>query len=124
MSRAPMTFIVTLTYPAGPLGPPLYLARAPKFLRFVHRGEDWKTLDALDQLDDVPEPGETVLAAKVVERGTIHIDHTVKGKRRADWFRSATYSWLHPDPPREVLYDTEKWREWCLAASAKDQVVT
>ena len=63
----------------------LSLQRTPKYLRFTYSGAGIaacsRTWDALDQLDDEPRAGETLMAAVLKGRGNMHIDRTVKGRR-------------------------------------------
>ena len=95
-------------------GPSLRLERLPRFLRFVVRGSDWKTLDALDQLDDKPEPGETVIAAEWTRKTTVHIDRVKDGKRIGEWLDEVTYEYVEPQPSQDVLRDSEAWHQWCM----------
>lgn len=99
-------------------GPELWLRRAPTFLRFVRHGEDWSTLDALDQFNDEPKPAETIIVARAVERGVIHIDGVLNGRKGGHWVGHVRYDFIEPQPPEDVLRDTAKWREWCLAEQA------
>lgn len=106
--------MVRLDCPA--FGAPLQLARVPKYLRFVaKRGcggrYEW---DALDQLDDVPEADEEIVAAVLAHFGSVHLDRVVKGKRVGEWHRTADYEYCDEQPPDEVLRSTERWREWVL----------
>lgn len=94
---------------------PLVLKRAPRLLRFVLTGSDWKTLDALDQLDDEPKPEERVIAA---ERrggyGAVHTDGRDKqGRRTAEWYTTADYEYIPDQPPQDVLRDRARWEAWC-----------
>lgn len=108
--------------------PPLVLTRdpLPKFLRFVVTGDDWQTLDALDQLDDEPKAVERVIAAKMDGKpGTLHLDRWQKGRGRVgEWYRTADYWPVAEQPPDDVLRDREKWRAWCLAEVAKGSPTT
>lgn len=99
----------------------LSLQRAPKYLRFVVKdvGNPTKRAwDALDQLDDQPEPDETVMAAVKWYEGQIHVDRTVDGKRVGEWYPTATYELVAESPPDEVLRSTELWRKWCYEQAA------
>jgi hypothetical protein len=100
---------------------PLTLRRVPRFLRFVVRGTDWATLDALDQLDDEPAAGETVIAAEKADESSVHLDYTERktGRRRGLWERTATYAPVADPPADDVLRDTAKWQAWCLARIAE-----
>lgn len=87
----------------------LMLRRAPVYIRVV-RGRQW---DALDQLDDTPEPDELVTAyQRVGNAGTVHIDFT---RKRSAWFATATYRVVPDQPPDRVVRSTYLWRAWCWA---------
>lgn len=93
----------------------LSLKRTPKYLRFACKGlascsRNW---DALDQLDDEPEAGEQLIAARLKDRGTMHLDRVVKGRRVGEWHDTATYEPVEPQPGQEVMRDREQWRAWC-----------
>lgn len=110
----PEPFTVFLEHPARP--EPLSLKRAPVFLRFVLKGDDWKTLDALDQLSDEPADGERVIVAERKNRSVVFMDGTTKGGgRRRGWV--VVWWYYHPvlDPPAaEVAGNTASWRAWCV----------
>lgn len=93
---------------------PLTLKRVPRFLRFVLTGADWKTLDALDQLDDAPRAGEHVIAAEKRDESRMHLDGYKNGRRCGWWENIATYEPVPDPPPQDVLRDTAAWQAWCL----------
>lgn len=97
----------------GSLRGPLTLRRLPPLLRFVVTGSDWRTLDALDQLDDEPRPGEHVIPA---ERGEVAAGIAcTRGKGGGCvHFRTVTYTSVPDPPPQEVLTSTARWRAWCM----------
>jgi hypothetical protein len=97
----------------------LQLRRIPKYLRFTWKNSDWKTLDALDQLDDTPHEDEQLMVAVLGERGNVHIDGVRNGRRYGEWRETADYHLLAEQPPQEVLRNSEKWRGWCYAQEAK-----
>lgn len=103
----------------------LMLRRSPLYLRAV-RGPDGKW-DALDQLGDVPGPGEAVVAyRRVGEAGALHIDSTecvkvgnkTKRRRVGRWYGVAEYRVVDQQPADDVLRDTEAWRAWCRERQA------
>lgn len=102
----------------------LSLARTPKYLRFVMVGADWKTLDALDQLDDSPKPEEHLIAAVKGDESTVHIDGIRNGRRFGEWRRCVTYHLVPEQPDQETMRDREKWQAWCLEANRKTVVET
>lgn len=90
----------------------MMLRRAPIFLRVVV-DESAGTVDALDQLDDTPSPGESV---HVYERqGGLSMGHYCfrgREKGRSGFYPIATYK-HRPDVDGEALRGEEAWREWC-----------
>jgi hypothetical protein len=93
----------------------LLLERAPLYLRVCLNGSK---IDALDALDDEPQPGETVTVyRKLSDDGTVHLDYTEKGRRKGKWFSSATYTVLEAQPGDEVTRTNTGWREWCASQS-------
>lgn len=98
----------------------LELARRPKYLRFVLQGTDWTTLDALDQLEDEPRPGEHVIAAVWTKATVLHIHGTRNGRRFGEWRQVVTYEPAPDQPPPDVLRDGARWRSWCLSREGCD----
>lgn len=96
-------------------GKALHLERAPIYLQFVVVGDDWDTLDALDQPEDRPRDGERIIAAKRGPIGTVHLDRTVNGRRVGEWLSHATYKIIDPQPADDILRDLEAWRAWATA---------
>lgn len=96
-------------------GKVLTLKRCPVFLRVVIDAAGG--VDALDQLDDAPRPGEAVYVYhRQGAQGCCHIDsRDGQGRRRGEWFATGDYR-LHPcQPPAAVLGDTAAWRAWATA---------
>jgi len=92
----------------------LRLRRLATYLRFVIRGADGRSLDALDQIDDAAEPGETIIPAKIEgDVIVIHVDRTVNGQRVGQWRQYAKYVPVHCDLTQEQLADFAQWSEWC-----------
>jgi hypothetical protein len=110
---------VTLRFGQIQYGPAIELKRAPLYLRFVTTGDDWKTLDALDMPEDVAKPGETMVAAKCVNRNRMHLDGRDKRKRIAEWIATADYQYLDPQPKQETMRDARKWNAWCAVEHEK-----
>jgi hypothetical protein len=93
-------------------GRTLTLQRLPTYLRFVVVGDDWSTLDALDQHDDEPKADETIIAAKQV---TLVRAHVLRSPRnQSGWMNQAEYEMCDPQPPAFDLRDTPSWRAWCI----------
>ena len=95
----------------------LELQRAPVMLRVVMEVVKGSPhFDALDQLDDTPEPSEFIYLYKLASNdGVMHVDgrDPKTGKRYGRTVRMNSYR-LYPDPPAdEILRDTQRWREWC-----------
>jgi hypothetical protein len=94
-------------------GTVLALRRAPLFLRAVQDVGSGKW-DALDQLHDEPELGETVVVyRKVEDRGHVHIRSSKKGA--SGFFAMATYKLHEQQPANEDCYDNAKWQAWAQA---------
>lgn len=94
-------------------GEKLMLQRAPVFLRVVQSqklGGDFGKWDALDQLEDRVEEGETafvyVLTAKP---GNCHVNY---GGGRGGWYKFATYRLFEQQADQAILCSNEKWRAW------------
>jgi hypothetical protein len=104
--------------------PPLSLKRAPVFLRFVVKGNDWKTFDALDQLTDEPAAGERVIVGERKGRSVVYMDGT-RGRRRVGW-REVWWNYdpVPDQPPAEVTADTGRWRAWCVEQMTKRKAVS
>ncbi len=103
-----------ITLVGGPVGSPLGKAtglcirRSPIFLRITQQG---KKLDALDQLYDHADPGETLYAYKLLaSEGTCHIN---RGRHGSGFFVMARYGFIEPQPSDEIMRDNEAWSKWC-----------
>lgn len=93
----------------------LQLKRAPVFLRVVIKGD---TVDALDQVDDKPEPDETIhVYMRDGQAGFVHLDgrDAKTGKRWGKTFATAEYKLYDVQPDDATLRDRAKWQEWCAA---------
>lgn len=101
----------------------LSLARTPKYMRFVMVGSDWKTLDALDQLDDEPKEGEYLIAGVIAEQSTVHIDGVRDGRRFGEWRRCVTYAMVAEQPSQDVMRDRAQWQAWCVEQQVKAKEV-
>lgn len=112
------TTLVSLKH--GTIRGSLSLRRCPKYLRFVITGTDWKTLDALDQLDDEPRDGEYLIAAVKSSEGSVHLDGTRNGRRFGEWHRTATYETMPDQPSQETMRDRAEWQKWCMEREAND----
>lgn len=106
---------------------PLMLQRVPKYLRFTCKdvGGSDRQWDALDQIYDEPEDGEYLFAAKLADRGRMHVDRVVKGRRVGEWYSTADYELIDPQPAQEIMRNVHCWREWVMnleAQAASDHV--
>ena len=90
----------------------LNLRRAPVMLRVVvNAAGEW---DALDQLDDVARPDETIHVYRMEGRPDVMFLDGVKGGRRCGWRETyAEYRYL-PEQPADVRTN-EAWVAWCEA---------
>ncbi len=102
----------------------LSLGRCPLYLRVTHHlaGDGAHTFDALDQLDDRPDPAEEVWAyKKASDDGWVHYDYTDKqGRRRGRTEQLASYAYLYEQPPEDVLRDNAKWAAWAAEQARKE----
>lgn len=110
------TTVVRLNHPLFRNCGCLDLKRVPKYLRFVCAGLSScsRSWDALDQLDDTPNRDEMIFVGKLANRGTVHLDRVVKGRRVGEWYGTATYDPVDQQPTEEIVRDNEKWRQWCM----------
>lgn len=91
-------------------GTALELRRAPIFLRVVIAADG--SVDALDQLDDVPQPRETIHVYRL--RGSVFRGIACsrgRGGRGCQHFLAARYV-LHDSQPGEAVRDNAAWRAW------------
>jgi hypothetical protein len=97
------------TFQDGPAkGKTLMLRRAPRFLRVVEKNGKF---DALDQLDDKPEPGENLFAYEITGRpGMMHIHKRGGG----GWYPIANYRFIEPQPTDAEMRTIEAWHSWCM----------
>lgn len=102
-----------ITFWDGPAkGEKLSLGRAPEFLRVVIDADG--TIDALDQLDDQPEPDEEIYVYRQIP-GTLSGGFACtrgKGCRRLIF---ADYRLCETQPEAAVLRDNVRWQAWCHA---------
>ena len=84
------------------------LKRAPVFLRVVEM--DGK-FDALDQIDDHPDPNETIYAYKIT--GVPGMCHLNMGRGRGGFYPIAEYAFYKNQPGDDVMRRTALWQEWC-----------
>lgn len=90
-------------------GQTLMLKRAPHFLRVVETDGTW---DALDQLDDQPEPQEKIYAYRRVGKpGMVHIN--TGRKNHGGFFSMAAYRFYSEQPADSQMRDSEQWQQWC-----------
>lgn len=91
-------------------GTDLVIHRAPHYLRVVVTPTG--KIDALDQLDDVAAPRETIhVYHRVSDPVEVHINmgSTRKG---SGFYAMADYEHV-PSVDGESVRDTEAWRAWC-----------
>lgn len=96
-------------------GKTLTCTRAPIYLRVVEDADG--TFDALDQLTDVPEPGERIHVYRMAEdHGMVHYDGRDKQGRRFGRTEQCADYRLNPEQPDDAtVRDTALWRAWCQA---------
>jgi hypothetical protein len=85
----------------------LMLRRSPYFLRVTYNGKDY---DALDQLEDKPNPDETIYLYRITALpGWCHIRAT---KGAGGTYSMAHYAYVSPQPADAILRDNDAWRKW------------
>jgi hypothetical protein len=85
----------------------LMLRRSPYFLRVTYDGKDY---DALDQLSDTPEPGETIHLYRITAAPNwCHIRATKGG----GMYSMGNYQFVTPQPPDAIMRDNEAFAKWC-----------
>lgn len=93
--------------PAG--GQQLSLARTPTYLRVVIDTDG--SIDALDQLEDTPEPSERIVVYKLNHSSGMR--GFVCGRGGCVPLIDAAYDYLLEQPEDREVRDTEAWRAWC-----------
>jgi hypothetical protein len=74
-------------------------------------------VDALDQLDDEPDPSEALHAYVCTEsRGMVHLN--MGRKKGSGFYAMATYRVIAEQPADAEMRDRDRWRAWCRAAAA------
>ena len=96
-------------------GQTFMLKRAPLLLRVVESDGTW---DALDQLDDLPNPWEKIYAyERVGDVGQVHIN---AGRSAGHgWYTMASYRFVPDQPTDAEMRDPEKWQAWCWKMKGK-----
>ncbi len=112
-----------ITFKQGPAdGKTLTLQRVPVYLRVVV--DESGNIDALDQLDDTPRPGETIHVYKILNHaGTAHIDgrDPKTGKRYGRWIQMASYQLASEQPTQEQARETGTWQRWVAEQAEKEK---
>jgi len=95
----------------------LYLRRAPMFLRVTR--DPMCNFDGLDQVDDTPQPEETIFVYRRKGNSSIvHVDGRRDGKRWSGWYEFGQYE-LDPEQPAEaVMRDNTAWQKWAQERAA------
>lgn len=94
-------------------GVKLMLKRAPVLLRVTHHVMSGKW-DALDQLDDQPDPDERIYVYRVA--GPVsHCHIRCAEPAPSGWFVMGEYRVLPDQPEDRHTRATEDWRAWCTA---------
>ena len=91
------------------------LKRAPIFLRVVQ--DNAGEIDALDQPEDTPRPGEKLYAYRMREyRGNCHISmRGAQGQRKGGFYTSAVYELVETQPEQDFMANIDHWGAWCHA---------
>jgi len=101
------------TFEDGPAeGKTLMLQRTPVLLRVVVSPDG--AVDALDQPDDIWNPGEQITVYILASRvGSMFVDGVRDGKRFGHRTSSGRYRVYSRQPPQERARQTDDWVEWC-----------
>lgn len=103
-----------ISFIGGPAdGETLFIRRSPVFLRVVIAPDG--SVDALDRLEDDPEPGEGIHVYRRREKPSVcHIRFGGKSKTASGWYPVATYYHSEDQPEDDADRDREEWRAWVL----------
>lgn len=107
-----------IAFYGGPAdGETLMLRRSPQLLRVVINAAG--KLDALDQLEDVAEAGETIHVYKRKSVATPYHLYFGGGKnsKRNGWYARAEYEYLET-PADEAVRAPAAWQAWARIAAA------
>jgi hypothetical protein len=111
-----------VSFADGPAeGVSLELQRAPRFMRVVVGSGMDGQWDALDQIDDSPEPDELIhVYVKQPGEGMLHLDMVNKKTRRREGRSYITVSYeLSADQPDDATArNKERWQAWCREKAA------
>lgn len=95
---------------SGPAdGRTLFLKRSPLFLRVVADMDG--NVDALDQIDDQPEPHESIDVYRL--EGDVGFCHISRRGGTGGAFTVATYRHLAKQPKDTDIRETLNWQSWC-----------
>jgi hypothetical protein len=110
MSKA---FMVRLNHEL--FGGSLQIRRVPQYLRFTVAGlrSPWPVWRALDQVGDMPDKDENVIAGRLAKQGIVHASRTIDGRHAGGWWPSAIYDVVESQPSQEMMSDWEQWQAWC-----------
>lgn len=86
----------------------LWLKRAPVLLRAVEHHGKW---DGLDQIEDDPQPGESVHV--YVRSSAVRAVHVSRRSGGGGVYPMADYRYASRQPGGEHGRDRAKWRQWC-----------
>lgn len=105
-------------------GATLTLRRAPMYLRVVYSGRAGSIdVDALDQLSDMPNAAESIVAyRRVGKAGSVHINAGRCG--RSGVYATARYEVVNPQPDDTTLRERERWREWAMEQHRAEMVTS
>jgi hypothetical protein len=95
-------------------GVSLSLRRAPIMLRVTK--DKAGNFDALDQVEDVARPGETIALYRLATAPTRgFLCCRSRGKKNSGYFESGEYELIDNQPADEILRDNQRYAEWCDA---------
>lgn len=104
---------MTMNFHGGPANRVcLGLRRAPAILRVVVNPQT-KDIDALDQLSDSPEAGETIHVYKLRDgkAGRVHLCYRGRNRSQSGWYATGDYDFVET-PPDDKVRDPARWAEY------------
>lgn len=104
-------------------GVTLQLRRMPILLRVTRKPSRCKAeWDALDQLEDQPDPAEEIFVYRRRDDLPQSKYHLLRSPRKlSGWYWSGTYSLFLPQPADDQVRTTAAWQEWANAHFQQEQ---
>ena len=91
------------------------LRDAERMQALLDNGTETFVGPAAELIGDLACHVQALVCEVVADAAAIHVDGVRNGRRFGEWRTIKTYELVADAPPQEVLRDTAKWQEWCLA---------